>query len=60
MTPHEEMQAALDARTYDDGVKDGAFHELSHVHMYLTAVLRAVGEAMHEVETRMAALRGKP
>ena len=60
MNPHEELMAALDARTYDDGVDDGAAHELAHIHLYLTSILRTVGEAMHEVETRMAARRGKP
>jgi hypothetical protein len=60
MTPHEELTAALEARTYDQGVDDGAFHELAHLHLYLQAILRTVGEAIAECETRMAHHRGRP
>lgn len=58
--PHEELRRALDARTYEDGLADGAFQELAHLHMHLMDLTRAVAQAVGDVEDRMSRLRGRP
>jgi len=59
MTPQEEMERALAARTYEDGLVDGQLEAFYRVGRDLAALERAIGEALWNVARSVEQLKGQ-